>query len=229
MSEISDIEKSRIDSLAALSKEDFHKELVAAEAARRSGSPGAGELMLRLARSQGVHHAKKVSASIEGVAGLLDRRRLAYGITDGCFEQEATFDRILLFQVPRVVGDKFEDSVLFKAEFSEQREEEENPVGIIVSAGCAARDVLNSNGMDIGHLVTFVRLSPARIVADVIRGTPVHLLVLRCGDIIASNDLPFFRRHGRASDTKDSKGNHMIRMTDSETISPKMPWVSSDI
>jgi hypothetical protein len=228
------VEEARVNALSQLPDEAFMEEMKQAKRDLKGGAAGATEKMMRLAKSQGPHFAKRISEKLPGVTGLLNRRRLAYSLVDNVFRSEAVFDRIHVFQVPRVVGETFEDSILIKPETTQQREEEENPCGIIVSAGLKALDALRSNGMDIGHLINFGKLSPTRLVVDVIRGVEVVVLVIRVGDIVGSMDLPYFRAEGKVA-TKPFIVNGAVqhRLCDpaaevSETLAPALPWMSKD-
>lgn len=134
-----------------------------------------------------------------GLPELLENRRLEYDIPDGAFWGDAVYDRILVYQVDRAPGDKFENTIIDRPDISKAREREECPVGIIVSAGLSALDALRSHGVDLGHMVLFVHLAPFRFQCDTVDGKPVYVLILRAGDIIASKDLLSLRRNGEIS------------------------------
>lgn len=125
-----------------------------------------------------------------GLPKLLDERRLEYGITDGAFDRQATFDRVYIWQIAMQKGDKFEaDSLIHMPESVQQREKNKAPQGIIISAGLTALDHLRSHGLDLGHKVLFCHAAPYHIRYDTVLGLEQHLIVLLAGDIIGSEDL----------------------------------------
>lgn len=126
---------------------------------------------------------------IPGLPTLLDERRREYGITDGAFKFQASFDRVFIWQIAMQKGDKFEGSLIHMAESTQQRERNKAPHGIVVSAGLLALDTLRSNGIDLGHRVLFAHSAPYHIRYDVIEGQEHHLIILTAGDIIGSEDL----------------------------------------
>lgn len=130
---------------------------------------------------------------------LLEKRRLEYGIPDGAFNLEATYGRILVWQIPQDEGETYKGTTIIKTSRTMDRERDMAPRGIIVSAGLSATDYLKSNGMDLGHIISFVRLSPFEIQVDVVgRGIPQEMKILQAGDIIASEDLKKALRSGEA-------------------------------
>jgi hypothetical protein len=124
-----------------------------------------------------------------GLPRLLDERRAEYGITDGAFKFQASFDRVFIWQIPMQKGDKFEGSLIHMAESTQMRERNKAPHGVIVSAGLLALDSLRSNGLDLGHRVLFAHSAPYHIRYDVVEGQEYHLIILTAGDIIGSEDL----------------------------------------
>lgn len=120
---------------------------------------------------------------------LLEERRLEFGITDRAFQAQAVYDRVFVFQLPMVHGDKFEGSSLYMPDTTKAREMNGAPRGIIISAGAIALDSLRSNGVDLGHIVLFVNAAPYHIRYDTIAGQMKNLIVLTAGDIVASEDL----------------------------------------
>jgi hypothetical protein len=190
--------------------------------------------LMRLAESLGEKLKEHISPPGQCKAQVvkdfpkLEEYRLKYGIPDAAFTtMEATFDRILVFQAPRVLGNKIEGSKLYMPDSARRREEESVPRGIIISAGLKARDNLVSNGIDIGHMVNFIRLSPFRIPYMSISGQEFYLLVMRDGDIIASEELPAEREGGlRTLVGKNNEGGLMHYLEGSGQ--PKVPFISED-
>jgi len=124
---------------------------------------------------------------------LLEQRRWEYAIPDGAFSIQASFDRILAWQIKPAIHDNqkgtFGDTSIIMPAASRDRTEDEAPRAILVSAGLNALDNLRSNGIDIGHIVTFVRLAPWGIPVVSIGGKEKKILILRDGDILGSEDL----------------------------------------
>jgi hypothetical protein len=134
----------------------------------------------------------KSRMSPKGLLGLpqkLDDARLQYGITDAAFRVQAVYDRVLVWQVAMQEGETYEGSKIIMAEVTKHREKVKAPIGIIVSAGLLALDVLRSNGMDLGHKVIFTHAAPYFVRYDVVEGQDYHLIVLYAGNITASYDL----------------------------------------
>lgn len=123
-----------------------------------------------------------------GLPELLEQRRLKYGLPDGLFKQQAAYDRVLCYQINRFEGDTFGDTSIIMPDSVKTKDRNSAPRAVIVSAGMMALDNLRSNGMDLGHVVTFLRLSPWRFPADMVEGHEFYLLPLYAGDIIASED-----------------------------------------
>lgn len=126
-----------------------------------------------------------------GLPLLIEQRRLRYGIVDSCFAVQAAYDRILVFQIEPewAQGETYGSGPIVMTETARRRSKEEAPRGVIVSAGLKALDNLSSNGMTLGHIVHFLRLHPWRLPVDLIDGIPEHLIILRDGDIVGSEDL----------------------------------------
>lgn len=127
-----------------------------------------------------------------GLPELLDARRLEWGITDGAFEHQAAYDRILVHQIPMAhfMDGKYAGpgGLIVMPDNQAKARERSAPRGIIVSAGLKALDELRTNGMDLGHIITFNEVSPWRIETDVVGGKLQHLLVMHAGHIISSED-----------------------------------------
>jgi hypothetical protein len=131
---------------------------------------------------------------------LLEKRRQEYGILDGAFARRAVYDRILLWQLDMVEDDKYsKDSLIIRPDTVRARHTEQAARGILVGAGLKALDVMVSNGIELGHIVTFVRHAPWRIECDDVLGHKYYTIVLHVGDIIASEDLETMFRLGKAN------------------------------
>lgn len=125
-----------------------------------------------------------------GLPRLLDERRILYGITDNAFKRVASFDRVLVWQIPMHQGETFEEGgKIIMSDTSKARERATAPFGIIVSAGLQALDQLVSNGIDLGHRILFCHSAPYFVRYDTVSGKHHTLVVLHAGDIIGSEDL----------------------------------------
>ena len=132
-----------------------------------------------------------------GLPPLLESRRQEFGITDGAFAIAPFDDRILVYQVSRHKDETYgENSMIVMPDSVRAREEKQTPQGIIVSAGARALDSLRCNGIDLGHMVMFLRIAPWRFVTDTVQGSDQEVLVFRVGDIIGSIDLQEQLRNG---------------------------------
>jgi len=125
---------------------------------------------------------------------------------------EAAYDRIVVFSIPedKAARETFvAGGTIVKPETVRDREENETPRGVIVSAGLGARDVLRSHGMGLGHVVWVARLSPWRHVVERTADGEVTFLFLRAGDIVGSETLQKFVKAGKAKVTTDAEGRHV--------------------
>jgi hypothetical protein len=168
-----------------------------------------------------------------GLPALLDERRIEYGIVDAAFSSEAVFDRIYVWQVDRQEGDTYEGTSILRPDSAKDRHRTEAAYGIIVSAGMAALDHLRSNGIDLGHLVKFIRSSPWRMYIGNVAGIEVPpLMVMRDGDLVSSDDLARLRRAGKvqtvAVPVTNGSIEHRIQNPDGTSTAASMPWMSDD-
>lgn len=131
-----------------------------------------------------------------GLPELVDKRRLEYGIPDGAFESQPLYERIFVYQIDRVTGDTFENSKLVRPDITKARDREEAPLGVLISAGLGALDIMASHGLQLGDVVNFLKLTPLRIQCDTVDGQPRYVLVLKVGDLAAGKDLRTKLRSG---------------------------------
>jgi hypothetical protein len=159
---------------------------------------------------------------------LLEHRRTLYGITDGAFKRRALYDRIVVYQLGNFEGQEtFGDTSILMPDMVKSRDKFTAPRGVIVSAGLKALDNLRSHGVDLGHVVTFVRNVPWQIESDVIDGKTEYVLILRDGDLIASEDTERLVRHGyltEAAKTEDGVTTHLYE----GGPTPQTPWMTDD-
>lgn len=158
---------------------------------------------------------------------LLEARRLEYGIPDGAFKMQALYGRLLVHQIPQHEGDTYKGTSIIMTERAKDKERDQAPRGIIVSAGLSALDFIRSNGVDLGMIVEFVRLSPYEIECDVVgRGIPQYLKILQAGDLIACEDLAANLRVGATKLVKPGDV-HMYEIDGQATI-PQDPQLALD-
>jgi hypothetical protein len=168
-------------------------------------------------------------ASPLGLAPLLEQRRLDFGIPDPCFDSQPVFDCCTLYQVP-----KFSDRIgsLHVPDEVKIANVESAPRAILLAAGPAALDYLKSNGVDVGHIVTFVKLAPYRTLACWISGEAVWTLQVQASSIRGSEDLRERMRMREVSvrerTDKDGFVQHYFSDADGKVWHPQKPWGNPD-
>jgi hypothetical protein len=123
---------------------------------------------------------------------LLEEQRLKWGITDGFFRAQASFDRIFVFPV-----DQFDDiatvaagSPIIRPELKKLKDLQEGNRGVLISAGLTAADRLASHGIELGHMVITNKNVPfARRCDRLADGTDMFYLVMRDADLAGSETL----------------------------------------
>jgi hypothetical protein len=188
-----------------------------------------------LLKQRKVEEELKARMSARGTLNLpklLDQRRWEYGIPDDVFGVQPLFDRIFVWQVPEDEGDTFAGTSIIKPDTVKSREEGETPRGILVGAGLHALDSLRSNGIDLGHMVHFVRLSPWRRELKPVEGLSMNFVILRAGDLVDSEDLAAAMRAGKCTvvseANKDGFMMHSLKGEDGKVWAPSEPWKSED-
>lgn len=151
---------------------DFNERLIIAEAI-------AGKLQASL-KPEGYYN----------LPWLLEKRRMEYYIPNGAFEQFPAFDKVYVWQVTTKERNTYSaGGKILMPEARIAYERNTAPRGVIVSAGLAALDSLRSSGFDLGHMIRFKKFSPFIQEVDEIDGHPLSVMVIRDGDIVASEDL----------------------------------------
>ena len=172
-----------------------------------------------------------------GLPELLDRRRIEYAIPDGFFQEQACFDRVFLFQVRLAGRETFADGgKVILSQMGKQRELESAPYGIVVSAGLPALDQLRANGIDLGHIVGFIREAPWRKPVDTVEGVEFYSMLLTVGDITGSIDLASAlaagkcRIHGRELKSDDGiiTTEHIFVDERGKMWNPSQPFIPAD-
>jgi hypothetical protein len=159
---------------------------------------------------------------------LLDQRRLEYGITDAAFKEQPLFDRVYAYQIDQFEGETFGDTMIIRPDSSKDRDRRSAPRAIIVGAGLAALDALRSNGVDLGHIVSFLRLAPWSKRFDVIGGHEEHLLILRAGDIIGSEDLRAQLESSEVIERVENDQHVYVNRGTGAKLAPQMPEMSEE-
>lgn len=162
-----------------------------------------------------------------GLPALLDERRLRYGIPDEAFQEEALFDRIYVWQIePRHEQGKktFGDTSIIKPESQQKRALKESSRAVLLSAGLKALSELNSNGVRIGHIVNLIRMSPWHKLIGNYMGLDIHLLVLRSGDLVGSEDIVDLKKAGKVI-VEVVNGGHQLTDEDGQVWAPKDTFV----
>lgn len=121
---------------------------------------------------------------------LLEKKRHLYGLVDNLLTKEvATFNNVYVYQLPFREVLAPGSSIIQMPDITQERYNRDGPRGIIVSAGAGALEVLRSNGIDIGHTVTFQRHAPWKVTLDTLLGQEECLLSIKVGDIVGCEEL----------------------------------------
>lgn len=161
-----------------------------------------------------------------GLPESLDAARIRHAIPDEAFRVHCLFSRVYIYQLPLpdVSGGTFGGgSMLFMPGTMKARERHEANRGVIVSAGLRALDCLRSNGVDLGHIVTFCRLAPWKHRVGIADGKEIDLLVLQANDITGSETLTQDLREGAVSIDVSADGQHMFMDKNGRQWSPVDP------
>lgn len=121
---------------------------------------------------------------------LLDSRRLEYLIPNGAFECYPAFDKVFIWQLSTTEGETYaKGGSIIMPEQIIAAKRNTAPRGIIVSAGLKAMDALYSTGIETGHIIRFKKFSPFVLEVDNIDGHALTVMVMRDGDVEASEDM----------------------------------------
>lgn len=123
---------------------------------------------------------------------LLEAQRLKWGITDGFFKSQASFDRIYVFPLDQFDEDeKFAPgSPIIRPKVTKMKDLQEGHRGVLLSAGLTAADRLMSHGFELGHIVNTNKNVPfARRCDRLEDGTDLFYLVMREADLAGSETL----------------------------------------
>jgi hypothetical protein len=122
---------------------------------------------------------------------ILDKRRLEYLIPNGAFESYPGFDKCYIWQISlEGARDTYsEGGKILMPDAVKSYKKNTAPRGILVSAGLQAMDSLYSTGFKIGDIVRFKKFSPFIMPVGEIDGHELAVMVVRDGDLEASEDL----------------------------------------
>jgi hypothetical protein len=159
----------------------------------------------------------------------LEARRLQYGIPDGAFRYTASFERVLVWQIPVDESVTVPGGIgIIKPETTISREAQQAPLGIILSAGLKALSCLKTHGIQLGERVVFVRYCAWRLHADWIAGKEEYVYPINVGDITASEDMAERLRTGETNYVWDPyAATYFIKPPEGEkSTAPADVWVS---
>jgi hypothetical protein len=149
---------------------------------------------------------------------ILDKRRLEYLIPNGAFESYPGFDKCYIWQISlEGARDTYsEGGKILMPDAVKSYKKNTAPRGILVSAGLQAMDSLYSTGFAIGHIVRFKKFSPFIMPVGEIDGHELAVMVVRDGDIEASEDLALDlnERRVKISNISDKANDFRIMSSD---------------
>lgn len=153
-----------------------------------------------------------------------------YELSDEAFRRatsaQAVFDRILVWQVPETWygGDTFAGTTIEKSAATQKRHAQNTPRGLVISIGLAAMDAMRSNGIGLGHFVHFQHNAPYRRPLD--DHDQQHLIALRAGDIVSSEDLADALDSGVCQAVWNPESRcHVFVDHHGESWAPSLPWM----
>lgn len=175
-----------------------------------------------------------------GLPPLLEKRRQEHLIPNGAFAIQPVYDRIYVYQIGEKdiqANETFGKTSIVMPQTVRESRRAETPRGIVVGAGLQAMDNLRSNGMDVGHVIRFIRNAPWRMPVDWVGTDQIYVFVMRSGDITGSEDLTTALRTGDTriifQETTDEYGQKMFKhlYVDKEGRSwnPAQPWLADDM
>lgn len=168
---------------------------------------------------------------------LLEERRWPHFIPDQAFDIMPAVDTVHIWQIGRPRATFSDGGMIVMSEQGRDQQRNESPRGIIVTAGLLALDQLRSHGIDLGHIVYLLRMSPYRLPMDMIgHRESTGLLVLHAGDIKGSEDTMAMLRSGelqvRRVKEQTPEGveieRHVYVRKDGSHLSPVRPWAPEE-
>lgn len=122
---------------------------------------------------------------------LLEAKRQQYGIPDGVFKVQASFDRCIIFPIDAFDGERAKKTTggIWKPTATQLKDQQEGHRGVLISAGLAALDRLLSHGYELGHTVHTNKNVPFARRCEEFEAFSVFYLAMRDGDLLGSEDL----------------------------------------
>jgi hypothetical protein len=150
--------------------------------------------------AEDIEHTNKIEAKLRkslkplghyNIPEILDKRRFEYLIPNGAFESYPGFDKCYIWQISlEGARDTYsEGGKILMPDAVKSYKKNTAPRGILVSAGLQAMDSLYSTGFRIGDIVRFKKFSPFIMPVGEIDGHELAVMVIRDGDLEASEDL----------------------------------------
>ena len=134
-----------------------------------------------------------------GLEPLLDKRRVEFEIPDCVFRfAQPVYDRVFLYQLPFFEQDMYGDAkdpndpekpLIVLTDTGKDIDKNTTPRGLLIAAGLTALDRLHAHGIEIGHIVNFVKYTQWRMRVGLVEGQEEHIIPMLDRDIIASEDL----------------------------------------
>lgn len=155
---------------------------------------------------------------------ILDKRRFEYLIPNGAFESYPGFDKCYIWQISlEGARDTYsEGGKILMPDAVKSYKKNTAPRGILVSAGLQAMDSLYSTGFKIGDIVRFKKFSPFIMPVGEIDGHELAVMVVRDGDIEASEDLALELNERRSNIVNTSDNGCDFRVTGSTKTGTKV-------
>jgi hypothetical protein len=134
-----------------------------------------------------------------------------------------TFDRVLAYQIDDKLSKQDKIGSIYLPETTQSTKDGSKRL-VIVGAGLKALDILRSNGIELGHIVTETQFGNIDFVIDrKAAGENVQFRVARAEDITGSEDLLANLKEGLAEIVLDDNGKHQLKV-DPKTRGPVNPF-----
>lgn len=142
---------------------------------------------------------------------LLEAARWKYGIPDGAFKSQASFDRIYVWPLEMFDGEPtFRGTSILKPMLSQKKDLQEGHRGVLISAGLIALDRLRSHGYELGHIVSTNKNVPFARRCEQLEAEDMFYLVMRDGDLAGSETLAQELLEGTKVVIEHADGTHHI-------------------
>jgi len=147
-------------------------------------------------------HVKEFPEGSLNLPPLLEKRRHECQLAKGFFDWQSIGDYVMVCQIEYEEDKLFAGSPLERPQAWAEADKARSFVGVLTSAGCTALDVLESEGVGLGHIVRFMRYTPFKCKVDELISAEretcdVYGIELVASDIRASMDLAHLLREGK--------------------------------